>query len=66
MKLSSPLVFYNIMMGFFVMCFLYDVTLGEPSPATYAWPVCFIYYYFRRLDVKGMIEKDSEEFGEQE
>lgn len=66
MKLSSPLAFYNIMLGFFVVCFLYDVTLGEISPATYAWPVCFIYYYFRRLDVMGMIERDPEEFGEQE
>ena len=61
MDMSSPVAFYNIMMGFFALCMLFDVFFGAVTGITFAWPVCFIYYYYRRREVKGLLEEDPQE-----
>ena len=46
------LLFYRGALTFFALMFVLDITLIGVSPATYAWPVCFAYYYFRLQDAK--------------
>jgi len=46
------LLFYRVALWFFAVMFVLDVALLGVSPATYAWPVCFVYYYYRLQDAK--------------
>jgi len=60
--MNKFLLFYQIMMTFFVVMFTLDVTLIGTSPATYAWPICFAYYYMQyqnaKLHYRSMSDED--------
>ena len=61
MKWSSPVVFYDLMMGFFALCFLLDLFFGNVNIVTFAWPFCYLYYYYRRKAVKQLLEDSGYE-----
>ena len=55
-KWSSPVMFYDIMLTFFAICFGYDIFYGQVNFVSFAWPFCFLYYYHRRESVKKLLD----------
>ena len=64
-KWSSPIMFYDIMLAFFAICFGYDVFYGQVTFVSFAWPFCFLYYYYRKESVKRLLD-DSGLYDEEE
>lgn len=52
MTVNGFLLFYQVALAFFALMFVLDIALIGVSPATYAWPVCFAYYYMRYQEAK--------------
>ena len=53
----SPLAFYDFMLLFLIACTFHDIVYGPVTTISFAWPVCLIYYYYRRKSMAKMIEK---------
>ena len=61
MDVDGFLGFYRVGMIFFAVMFILDITLIGVSPATYAWPICFAYYYMQYQSAKKYVDAVREE-----
>ena len=55
-KWTSPVMFYDLMLTFFALCFGYDIFMDQVNFVSFAWPFCFLYYYHRKQEVKRLLE----------
>lgn len=53
----SPLTFYNFMILFLIICTFHDIVYGPITAISFAWPVCLVYYYYRRESMARMMEE---------
>jgi hypothetical protein len=47
--------FYDFMLVFLAACLFQDIYFGPVTMISFAWPVCFVYYYHRRNAVVKML-----------
>lgn len=59
----TPLIFYDFMIIFLIACTFHDIVYGPVTNVSFAWPVCLLYFHYRRRAVAKLLDerRDADE-----